>query len=103
TSSGTPGGETGGAVLAANRPNPFNLSTRIHFVTTRHEPAASLVVYDIAGRPVRHLFEGPLGAGAVEMSWDSRDDSGSPVPAGLYFCRLVTASGTQSRKMTVFR
>jgi hypothetical protein len=103
TSSGTPGGGHGGAVLAANRPNPFNGSTRIHFVTVRHEPAASLVVYDVAGRAVRRLFDGPLGAGAVEMSWDSRDDSGVPVPAGLYFCRLVTASGTQSRKMTVFR
>jgi len=103
SSSGTPGGTPSGPVLAANRPNPFNASTRIHFVTSRPEPSASLVVYDVAGRPVRHLFQGALGAGAVEMSWDSRDDSGSLVPGGLYFYRLTTTAGTQSRKMTVFR
>jgi len=103
TSSGIPGGEIGGAALAANRPNPFNAATLIRFVTTRFEPNASLTVYDLSGRPVRHLFEGPIGAGAVEMSWDSRDDSGSRVAAGIYFYRLKTAAGTTSRKMTVFR
>ncbi|MDZ4806624.1 MAG: FlgD immunoglobulin-like domain containing protein [Candidatus Eisenbacteria bacterium] len=103
SSSGTPGVRPGGAVLAANRPNPFNGTTLIRFVTTRPEPDASLTVFDLSGRPIRRLFEGALAVGVVEMSWDSRDDSGSMVPAGIYFYRLRTAAGTKSRKMTVFR
>jgi hypothetical protein len=102
-SSGIPGGDPHAVFLGANRPNPFLGSTSIRLASGRYEPDASLVVYDLAGRLVRHLYSGSLGAGSVEMSWDSRDDSGNPVPAGIYFYRLTTASGTQSRKMTVFR
>ena len=103
SSSGIPGGHPGDAALAPNRPNPFSGATLIRFVTTQVEPDARLTIFDISGRPVRHLFQGALGVGAVELSWDSRDDSGSRVPGGIYFYRLQTVAGVKSRKMTVFR
>lgn len=49
-----------------------------------------LVIFDLAGRPVRHLSAGSLGAEAeqAEVVWDGRDDRGGRVSAGLYLARL---------------
>src|SRR4030095_9869201 len=78
--------------LETNRPNPFDRNTRIRFSL----PAAGahkLVVYDVNGRRVRVLSEGARAAGIGEVEWDGRDGSGAPVPSGVYFYRLETASG----------
>jgi len=74
-------------VLLPNFPNPFNPSTRIRFelpVAGR----ARLGVYDIGGRRVAGLLDETLAAGPREATWDGRDQTGRPVPAGVYLARL---------------
>jgi hypothetical protein len=49
---------------------------------------ARLVIYDLAGRPVRSWGEVPLSAGAHSFEWDGSGDNGTSLPSGAYFCRL---------------
>ncbi len=88
--------------LAQNAPNPFNPSTRIRFMmpTTAR---AELVVFDVGGRRVRTLLAGEVEAGSAETSWDGRDQSGTPVASGIYFCRLSALGTSLTRKITLLR
>jgi hypothetical protein len=75
-------------------PNPFNPTTRISF----HLDASTQVegrVYDVAGRLVHVLVQGPLPAGEHRFEWQARDARGAPLPSGIYFLRLQ--AGRESR------
>jgi hypothetical protein len=48
-----------------------------------------LVIYDLAGRPVRSWEEVRLSAGAHGFEWDGSSDNGKSLPSGPYFCRLT--------------
>lgn len=50
-----------------------------------------LVVFDTAGRAVRHLDAGYRSAGTHAVSWDGRDDGGRFVSPGIYRARLKAA------------
>jgi len=63
----------------------------------------SLRIYDIAGRTVRTLVNGRLDAGAHQRVWDGRGDSGQRVAAGIYFYRLDTEQGLQTRRMVMLQ
>ncbi|MBN1434974.1 T9SS type A sorting domain-containing protein [Candidatus Fermentibacterales bacterium] len=85
-------------VLSGNSPNPFAGETVISFGT----PAAgraTLRVYDMAGRLVRTLTDGDLPAAQHSVVWDGRDQSGSEVGTGVYFCRLESAGQSISHKL----
>jgi flagellar hook assembly protein FlgD len=72
------------------RPNPFTRATNVAFQIL--EPSDfTLAVYDISGKRVRTLVTGHPSCGFREVAWNGEDDSGSPVPAGTYFCRLSTS------------
>jgi hypothetical protein len=54
------------------------------------EPGAGkLIIYDLAGRPVRNWGEVELSSGASDIEWDGSSDSGRSLPSGPYFCRLT--------------
>ncbi len=50
-----------------------------------------LVIYDLAGRPVRSWEVTQQSAGAHSLEWNGSDDNGRGLPAGSYFCRLTIA------------
>jgi flagellar hook assembly protein FlgD len=52
--------------------------------------ASDIRLYDVSGRLVRTLRLARGGRDTEE--WDGRDESGSLVPAGLYFARLTGGS-----------
>jgi hypothetical protein len=89
--------------LGVNFPNPFNPSTTIPVTV----PAASdvrLAVYNILGEEIRTLHDGPLAAGRHWITWDGRGQTGLPVAAGVYICRMVTAGGEVfGRKMVLLK
>jgi hypothetical protein len=82
----------------AAAPNPFRRRTVIRY----NMPQASHVVlrvYDVAGRRVRHVVDGPVESGHQTGVWDARDDAGSLVPAGVYFYRLETHEGVTTGRL----
>jgi hypothetical protein len=88
--------------LAQNVPNPFNPATRISFGVSR-KAAVSLAIYDVSGRLVRMLVEGPFEAGSYVRDWDGKDASGREVSSGVYFYRLTVGEETLSKKMQLIR
>ena len=60
-------------------------------------------IYDVSGRSVKTYDLSRKGEGRVHLTWDGRDDSGGPVPSGVYFCRMVTPGFVESMKMIKLR
>jgi hypothetical protein len=89
-------------ILAAIYPNPFNPRTVIAFELAETGPI-ELAIYDLGGRLVRVMEAGSRSAGRHESTWDGQDHAGRAVPTGTYFCRLNTAQGSQTRKLTLAR
>jgi hypothetical protein len=58
-----------------------------------------LVIYDLAGRPVRSWGEVRLSAGKHSFEWNGTSDSGQRTPSGTYLCRL-TISGAEPTRLT---
>lgn len=88
--------------LGPPSPNPARAATRLHFTLTR-EGAVSLSVYDTAGRRIRVLVEGVLGAGEHALTWNLRDDAGREVGAGLYFARLEAEGQVRLQRIAATR
>ena len=75
------------AALEAAAPNPFNARTNLAFAVPG-DGRVTLRLFDVRGRLVRTLHDGPLPAGRHGYDWDGRDDGGRPLPSGPYFYRL---------------
>ncbi len=88
--------------LHAAAPNPFNPRTTIRFDLPR-SGVVTLNVYDVSGRKVRSLVDGPVGAGARAIVWDGKDEGGHDVGSGIYLYRLETTGFQQTRKMALLK
>jgi len=110
------GEETAAALPRAeivNAPNPFGSATTIEFDVpgsgANGAPriaaprAASVSIYDVAGRLVRRLVDAPLAPGRYRVAWDCRDDRGSPMPSGVYFARVEAGGTAAGRKLILVR
>lgn len=89
--------------LQQNAPNPFNPSTQISFAVPDGGANVSLRVYDLTGRLVRTLVDGPEPAGTRSVTWSGDDDRGQPVPSGTYFYRLTAPSFSEQKKMVLLK
>ncbi|MFO7607874.1 MAG: FlgD immunoglobulin-like domain containing protein [Candidatus Krumholzibacteriia bacterium] len=75
-----------GSFAVTVRPNPFNPATTIAW-TAAAAGHLTVKVFDVRGRLVRVLHDGPAAAtGAV--AWDGRDDGGAAASSGVYFYEL---------------
>ncbi|NOZ07375.1 MAG: T9SS type A sorting domain-containing protein [FCB group bacterium] len=89
-------------VLSQNYPNPFNPVTMISFETPRDENV-QLVIYDILGRQVKALVQGPMKSGYHTVKWDGLDALGNAVPSGLYIYTLTAGDVSYSKKMMLMK
>jgi hypothetical protein len=79
-------------------PNPFNPSTTIRFELSEAMPV-TMGIWSVEGARVKALTNGKVfGAGDNRVTWDGRDDLGSPVASGVYFVRLGTRLGVDVRR-----
>jgi hypothetical protein len=62
-----------------------------------------VVVYDLAGRRVRHLLDAAAAGGPYAPAWDGRDDDGRIVAPGVYVLRVEVSvdSGTRTRAAAI--
>ncbi len=85
------------------RPSPFRAGAAIRF-SLAQAGEAGLCVFDVSGRRVRTLVDGPLEAGEHAITWDGADDSGRRLGSGIYWVQLVTESGyTSGRRLLRLR
>lgn len=108
-------------VLHQNYPNPFNPVTSIRYtvgtgasggVAGVIEPGKEgvgssraaenervrLAVYDILGREVSVLVDGPQESGTYVVRWDA-----ARMTSGLYYCRMTAGSFSSAVKMLLMR
>jgi Leucine-rich repeat (LRR) protein len=86
--------------LYQNYPNPFNPVTSIAY-DLPETSRVLLDVYDLQGRRVVRLEDGIKKAGRHSVKWSADDDSGRPVPSGIYICRIQAGEFQQSRKVVL--
>jgi len=76
-------------------PNPFSKSVQIQFAIRNPQSAMSLKIYDATGRLIKDLLPSAYSLLPTAVTWSGTDQTGSPVPAGVYFVKLEI-NGQQS-------
>ncbi len=90
--------------LGQNYPNPFNPGTFLPvYVPGSFKRSVSLDIYNIRGKLVNTIFNGPMAPGNHLLVWDSKTSSGKDVPAGVYLAVLKSGTITIIKKMTLVR
>jgi hypothetical protein len=79
--------------LAPNDPNPFTGATTIRFNLIK-SGYTRLEVFNAAGQRVAKLIDREMPAGMHRTSWNATD-----VPAGVYFCRLMSGNKKATTRM----
>ncbi len=80
-----------------NYPNPFNPQTTIAYSLPR-DTRVRLQVFDVRGRLVRTLVDGPRAAGQHTVPFD-----GTSLASGTYFYRLDAGGEVVTRTMTLVK
>jgi hypothetical protein len=83
--------------LASVYPNPLADAATVTFELDRAE-TATVAVYDVLGREVAVLADGPQAAGRTTVRFDA-----AALPTGIYFVRLATGTATATQKVAVVR
>ena len=83
--------------LHQNYPNPFNPSTKIK-IDVAARSIVRLAVYDVRGVEAGVLINQKLEPGQFEVEWDA-----SKFSSGIYFCKLVSGSTSEIRKMILLK
>ncbi|MBN2607871.1 MAG: hypothetical protein JXA64_02060 [Candidatus Fermentibacteraceae bacterium] len=87
--------------------SPVSPSPAMSIATVRFSLAqaghARVDVFDLSGRAVATLASGELAAGSHSLVWNLLDDSGMPVPSGLYHVRVSSGSFCESASLVVIR
>ncbi len=91
--------------LSQNFPNPFNPTTtiRVGIPESGKNQQVSLKIYDLLGKEVKTLADGPLQPGYHKFTWDGTNYSGNPVSSGIYFYQLRAGRKSIMHKMILLR
>ncbi len=85
--------------LSSAYPNPFNSTTKITFsVGAINRSATKLAVYDLSGRLVQGLVNGPYAAGEHSVLWNAEG-----LPGGVYLVRLEAGLQTNTSKAVLLK
>jgi len=88
--------------LQQNYPNPFNPVTTINYDLPK-DAYVNLVIYDILGREIVNLVGKDMPAGYQTVIWNTRNQFGSPVAAGIYFYQIQTRDFVKTKKMVLLK
>ena len=88
--------------LHQNYPNPFNPITTINYDLPQ-QAYVNLMIYDILGREVVKLVSEEMPAGYKTIIWDSRNNYGESVSAGIYFYQIQTKDFVKTKKMVLLK
>ena len=88
--------------LSQNYPNPFNPTTTLKY-DLPEDAMVNITIYDMMGRRIKTLVNGPKSAGYRSVIWDATNDYGKPVSAGIYLYQIQVGVFTQTKKMVLLK
>jgi hypothetical protein len=88
--------------LYQNYPNPFNPVTTINYDLPQ-QTHVNLLIYDILGREVATLVNKDMSAGYQSVIWNTYNNMGMPVSAGIYFYQVQTKDFVKTKKMVLLK
>jgi len=83
--------------LNQNYPNPFGAQTTIQFSLPSSQDVR-LEIYDVLGRRVATLVDGPMAAGQHDVQF-----SAPTLSNGMYLYRLSTPTGSETKSMVLLK
>jgi hypothetical protein len=86
-----------GSLNLQNFPNPFSRETTIRFFIKHPNSPVTLQIYDLNGCVVATLKEDKPIPGVNEITWDANG-----CKAGIYYIRLKTDDGIETKKAVLF-
>ena len=93
-----------GFAFANTGPNPANPIAKLFYVLPQGASyGVRLSIYDVNGRLVRKLVDGPQTSGAHTELWNGTDDAGRGVASGRYFARIEAGSFTRNVGITILK
>jgi beta-lactamase superfamily II metal-dependent hydrolase len=85
-------------------PNPAYAGTAHVLYRIPQAATIDVSIYDVTGHRVRSIAAGAFPGGMRTATWDGRDETGRPVPGGIYLVRLEASSGIhQTKRLVLFR
>ena len=87
-----------GFSLASANPSHAGAVLRFALPAPSHVRVA---IYDLAGREVRLLTDGPHEAGEFTERWNGSDESGASVASGVYFAKLQVSGQQFVRRIAI--
>ena len=85
-------------LLLSAHPNPFRDNVSLRYDIPKAD-AARIEIYDLKGRKIIALTAKNQTSVDHSVSWNGLDSAGKPVPNGIYFCKLSSATGTAMVKL----
>ena len=85
-----------------NYPNPFNPETVISFSLPQNSKV-EVSIYNIKGQKVKNIINDNLIKGKHNLVWDGKDESGKPVPSGIYFFKMESENFSEIRKCVLLK
>jgi hypothetical protein len=84
-------------------PNPASGATTVRFNVPDHAGPVRLAVYDVSGRFVTELLDGPVPSGRRDVTWDGTNAHGQAVASGVYYVRLTAGGQSLVRRVVLLR
>jgi len=85
-----------------NYPNPFNPVTNLHYDLIE-DIFVKITVYDMLGNVVNNLVNENQTSGFKSAQWNSTNNEGQPVSAGVYLYTIEAGDYSQTKKMVLLK
>ena len=66
-------------------------------------PLVTLTIYTVAGHEIANVFAGSCAVGEYSATWNGLDETGRPVAAGTYFCKLQIDKWSVTKRVALLR
>ena len=89
-------------VLHQNYPNPFNPKTTLEYELP-FNAFIKITIYDMLGNEVKNLVSTNQSPGFKSIQWNSTNNQGEPVSAGVYLYSIEAGNFRQTKKMILLK
>ncbi|MFL3005112.1 MAG: T9SS type A sorting domain-containing protein [Candidatus Neomarinimicrobiota bacterium] len=89
-------------MLHQNYPNPFNPKTTLEYELPLNA-FIKITIYDLLGNEVKNLVSTNQSPGFKSIQWNSTNNQGEPVSAGVYLYNIEAGDYRQTKKMILLK